>query len=154
QAESAEGMCWISRHDIQAAFGPNFKVERGIGIVGVVGAENAQPGCMFLHHEQQPLFQASNLACLYCDAAEATALTAPLGGTAAVPVFWGQGGGEALQRFLGWYRSVEILPRDHAAYQDAQLLRFMEELASRSRRSSTFHQGSELCAPADGSSGS
>jgi len=32
------------------------------------------------------------VACLYCDAAEATALTA-LGGTAAVPVFWGQGGG-------------------------------------------------------------
>ena len=44
------------------------------------------------------------MACLYCDAAEATALIAPLGGTAAVPVFWGQGGGakELGPREKGW----------------------------------------------------
>ena len=55
------------------------------------------------------------MACLYCDAAEATALTA-LGGTAAVPVFWGQGGGakELGPREKVWNHgeNIKILGRD------------------------------------------
>ncbi|CAK9035824.1 Uncharacterized protein SCF082_LOCUS21467 [Durusdinium trenchii] len=120
----AEPTEWFSKRAIQAAQPPH-RLQRGLCLARIGDVEVGS--CLFLHHEQQPLFLARAVALLFCSRTEAAELCAKC--QLVIPVFWGQGGGEVMQQFLGSYQFLELLPADHEHHQDPNLQSFMDDLA-------------------------
>eukprot|EP00913_Durusdinium_trenchii_P011312 g10624.t1 len=93
----AEPTEWFSKRAIQAAQPPH-RLQRGLCLARIGDVE------------------ARAVALLFCSRTEAAELCAKC--QLVIPVFWGQGGGEVMQQFLGSYQFLELLPADHEHHQE------------------------------------
>ncbi|CAJ1459783.1 unnamed protein product [Effrenium voratum] len=109
---------WFPRRAIEAAL--LGTCEQGF----CLSPEPEAGSCIFLHPEQQPLFRAEAVVCLFDEVAHGERLVSRFG-THAVPIFWGHGGS---------YRVDRILPAEHEHYQAPVLLEHLRQVRARSRR--------------------
>ncbi|CAE7198016.1 unnamed protein product [Symbiodinium sp. CCMP2456] len=135
---SADPERWFSRREIEAAL-PSFSNIRGFCLVRDEELNAELATCLFLHHEQNPLFLDHAVCCIYADDKEVEALMQRCG-KHAIPVFWGQGGGAVMQEFLGSYEIVDMLPLSHSLYEAPALCEHLQGLRRRSRRPMTGPQ--------------
>ncbi|CAE7609835.1 unnamed protein product [Symbiodinium sp. KB8] len=135
---SADPERWFSRREIEAAL-PSFSNMRGFCLARDEESNAELATCLFLHHEQNPLFLDHAACCIYADDKEVEALMRRCG-KHAIPVFWGQGGGAVMQEFLGSYEIVDMLPLSHSLYEAPALCEHLQGLRRRSRRPMTGPQ--------------
>ncbi|CAE7266979.1 unnamed protein product, partial [Symbiodinium pilosum] len=123
---------WFAKRDIQAALPPCENV-RGFCLARAESLDSELATCLFLHHEQNPLFLEHAVCCIYADDLEVETLIQRCG-QHALPVFWGQGGGAVMQEYLGSFEIVEVLRSDHALHEASALFDHLDGLRRRSRR--------------------